>query len=408
MRILPDCGGKAIEVQRSDIVVKQLSFESLGIPGFLTEKLKNHNILVPTEVQVEAIPLILQGKDIIGQSPTGTGKTLAYLLPLLAGISPENKGIQGLILAPTRELAMQITKAANELGSDLGILTVPVLGGMNIQRQVDSLKKKPRLVAGTPGRVLELIRMRKINAQGVGTIVVDEADKMWQTGFTEDVQAIIKSTLRDRQVIMVSATVAPEMVAAALPVLNRPEMVNISRDTQIAGTIRHLYFMTPEKNKAETLQKLIGGYDPRKAIVFINSNKGVLPFVRRFREFGYTAEGLHSELNPQERKAVLEKFRSGKARLLVTTDLFARGMDIKDVEIVFNFDLPFNSEYYIHRTGRTGRAGKSGLAVSFATPEQKFIMDKYEKQLNISIEEWSVSGDKLIPVRKRHTKGKKP
>lgn len=377
------------------------SFASLGIPDWLTEKLKNNNILVPTEVQGEAIPLILQGKDIIGQSPTGTGKTLAYLLPLLSGISPENKGVQVLILAPTRELAMQITKLANELGGAQGILTVPVLGGMNIQRQIDSLKKKPRLVVGTPGRVLEIIRLRKINAQGVKTIVIDEADKMWQMGFKEDVQAIIKSTLRERQVIMVSATVAPEMVAGFQEVLSRPEMVNISQDDKVVDTIKHLYFMTQERNKAETLQKLIAIYKPQSAIVFINSNKGVLPFVRRFRDFGFSTEGLHSELNPQGRKTVLEKFRSGKATLLVTTDLFSRGMDIENIGIVFNFDLPFNDEYYLHRVGRTGRAGKSGLAISFVTPEQKFIIAKYEKQLNIRIEEWGISGDKVIPVRKR-------
>ena len=377
------------------------SFASLGIPGYLLEKLKNDNIRVPTGVQAEAIPLILQGKDIIGQSPTGTGKTLAYLLPLLTGISPQDKGVKILVLAPTRELAVQIAKVANELGEDQGILTVPVLGGVNINRQVDTLKKKPRLIVGTPGRVLELIRMRKINAQGVKSIVVDEADKMWQMGFKEDVQAIIKSTLRDRQVIMVSATVDPEMVASSLMMLNQPEMVNLSPDTQIAGTIKHHYFVTQEKNKAEMLKKLISIYKPPTAIVFINSNKGVIPFVNRFREFGFTAEGLHSELNPQSRKSVLEKFRSGKVQLLVTTDLFARGMDIKDVRIIFNFDIPINSEYYIHRAGRTGRAGKSGLAVNFVTPEQKFIMAKYEKQLNITVEEWAISGDKVIQIRKR-------
>lgn len=385
-------------------MVKHQSFGSLGIPDFLTEKLGIDNILKPTGVQAETIPLILQGKDIIAQSPTGTGKTLAYLLPLIAGISPENKGVQVLVLAPTRELAMQITKLANELAGSQGVLTAPVLGGMNIQRQVESLKKKPRLVVGTPGRVLELIRMRKINAQAVKTVVIDEADKMWQSGFKDDVQAIIKSTLRDRQVIMVSATVPPEMVAEALEILNRPEMVNISGDTQIAGTIKHIYFMTQEKNKAEMLKKLIGIYKPRTAIVFINSNKGVLPFARRFRDFGFKTEGLHSELSSQERKTVLEKFRSGKAQLLVSTDLFSRGMDINDVEIVFNFDLPANSEYYIHRAGRTGRAGKSGLTINFVTPEQKFIMAKYEKQLTISIGEWGITGDKVIQVRKRITR----
>lgn len=377
-------------------------FENLGIPSALAEKLKKDNILTPTEVQAQAIPLILQGKDVIGQSPTGTGKTLAYLLPLLTRVSPENKNAQVLILAPTRELAVQVNKLANELGNDLGILAVPVLGGVNIQRQVDSLKKKPHILVGTPGRVLELLRMRKINAQTIKSVVVDEVDKMWQMGFKEDAQAVIKATLRERQVIMVSATVSPELVASAIGMLNEPEMVNISQDKKTAGTIKHIYFMAQEKNKAEMLKKLIDIYNPRKAIVFINSNKGVIPFARRFRDFGMSAEGLHSELNPQERKTVLEKFRSGKARFLVTTDLFARGMDIKDVEIVFNLDIPINTEYYIHRVGRTGRAGKSGLAVNFVTPDQKFIMPKYEKQLDITIEEWAVSGDKVFPLRKGH------
>ncbi|MDA8233342.1 MAG: DEAD/DEAH box helicase [Clostridia bacterium] len=380
------------------------SFEQLGIPGPLVEKLKINNILTPTKVQAEAIPLILQGKDVIGQSPTGTGKTLAYLLPILTKIIPTEKTIQVLILAPTRELAMQITKVANEMGDDQGILTIPILGGVNIQRQADSLKKKPQLVVGTPGRVLELIRMKKINAQTVKTIVVDEADKMWQMGFKEDVKSIIKSTLRDRQVIMVSATVAPEIVASSLEMLNKPELVNVSQDTKIAGTIKHIYFMTQEKSKADNLRKLIRIYKPKKAIVFINSNKGVLPFTKRFRDFGFATEGLHSEMNPQERKNVLEKFRSGKAQLLVTTDLFARGMDIKDVEFVFNFDIPTNADYYIHRAGRTGRAGQEGLTINFVTPDQKFIMVKYAKQLQISIEEWGIADDKVVPVKKRSPK----
>jgi superfamily II DNA/RNA helicase len=246
--------------------------------------------------------------------------------------------------------------------------------------------------------------MRKINAQTVKSIVIDEVDKMWQMGFKEDVQAIIKATLRDRQVVMVSATVSPEMVASSLDILKEPELVNLSMDTQVAEGINHIYFMTQEKNKAETLQKLVGIYKPRAAVVFINSNKGVLPFVKRFRAFGYATEGLHSELNPQERKTALEKLRTGRVQLLVTTDLFSRGMDVKDIEIIFNFDLPINSEYYIHRVGRTGRAGKSGLAVNFVTPEQKFIMPKYEKELGINIEEWGVSDNKAFPLKKRDVK----
>lgn len=381
------------------------SFESLGISDTLTEKLKYHNINRPTDVQTETIPLIFQGKDVIGQSPTGTGKTLAYLLPLLMRINLETKGIQSIVLVPTRELAMQITKLAIELGEEIGIVTVPILGGVNIKRQTESLKKKPQLIVGTPGRILELIRMRKINSQTVKSIVIDEADKMWKMGFKEDVQAIVKSTLRERQVIMVSATVSPEMVADSFKILNEPEMVNVSVN-QIPETVKHIYFMTQEKSKADMLKRLVGIYKPQKAIIFINSNKGVMPFVKRFRDFGYTAEGLHSELNPQQRKVVLEKIRSGRTQLLVTTDLFSRGMDIKDVEIVFNFDIPINEEYYTHRVGRTGRAGKKGLAINFVTPEQKFIMSKYEKHLNIKIEEWAASEDKVFPLRKKQMKNK--
>lgn len=385
-------------------MTQKQSFGSLGIAGWLAEKLQSSNITVPTKVQEEAIPIVLEGRDIIAQSPTGTGKTFAYLLPILTKLNLETKGIQAIILAPTRELAMQITRTANELGAEQGILTMPVLGGVNIRRQIDNLKKKPHLLAGTPGRVLELLQMRKINAQTIRSVVIDEVDKMWQLGFKDDVQAIIKATLRDRQVIMVSATVSPEMVASSLQFLKDPELVNLSIDSQVAEGIKHIYFMSQEKNKAETLQKLIGIYKPRAAIAFINSNKGVLPFVKRFRSFGIAAEGLHSELNPLERKTALEKLRAGKVQLLVTTDLFARGMDIKDIEIIFNFDLPPNPEYYIHRVGRTGRAGKSGLAVNFVTPEQKFIISKYEKELGIRFEEWGVSGEKVIPVRKREPK----
>jgi ATP-dependent RNA helicase DeaD len=374
-------------------------FKSLGVADFLIEKLNRLNIKEPTDVQVEAIPFALQGRDVIGQSPTGTGKTLAYLLPVLSRLDKESKSIQALVLAPTRELAMQITNVAKELAEEAGITTVALLGGADIKRQIDNLKKKPQLIVGTPGRILELIRMRKVNSQTMRTLVLDEVDKMWKLGFKEDIMAIIKTTLKDRQILMFSATISPEVATQTMAILNKPEGVNLSSEGLVAGTIEHLYFTTLEKNKAIFLKRLIGIYKPKKAIVFLNSNKGVMPFVKRFNQFGFAADGLFSELTEQDRKAVLDRFRLGKVKLLVTTDLFARGMDVEDVEIVFNFDLPQSEEYYIHRVGRTGRSGKKGLAISFATPDQKFIMAKYQKGLQIRLEEYAATETKVFSLK---------
>lgn len=378
---------------------KQASFAELGVAKIFVDKLQAMDIQYPTAVQTQSIPAILAGKDLIGQSPTGTGKTFAYLLPILTKIDIEVKAVQALILAPTKELAMQITTVANNLTEGTGMVTVPLIGDANIQRQMDNLKKKPQLIVGTAGRVAELIRLRKIKTPTIQTVVIDEMDKMWGMGFKGDVQAILKATLRDRQVVMVSATIAPENVVDALAITTDPELVNLSVDNQTAETIKHCYFLTQEKNKAVTLQKLLRIYKPQKAVVFINSNAGVMPFVKRFRELGFAAEGLYSEMTPQERKAAVEMIRSGKTQLLVTTDLFARGMDISNIEIVFNFDIPIDPEHYIHRVGRTGRAGKQGLAINFATPEQQFIIAKYEKRLKIKIEEFGVSEDKIISVQ---------
>ncbi|MDW7676010.1 MAG: DEAD/DEAH box helicase [Bacillota bacterium] len=377
-----------------------LSFYDLGIPNKLVEKLHSQDIKIPTDIQKKLIPYILEEKDIIGQSPTGTGKTLAYLLPILTKLNPQSKHVQALILAPTRELAMQITKLANLLTENTEVMAIPILGETNTTRQLESLKKKPQLIIGTPGRILEFIKLRKINSQTIKTITVDEVDKMWSRGFKEDVLGIIKTTLRDRQIVMISATIPADLKASK--VLNNPIEVKLD-DEKVPSTIKHIYFMTDEKNKAALLQRLINFYMPAKAIIFINSNEGIQTFVRRFIELGFKAAGLHSGQKQQERKLVLSDFRLGKFQLLITSDLFARGMDVKDVEVVFNFDLPNNDEHYIHRVGRTGRAGSEGLAINFVTQPQKFIMSKYEKMLNIKIQEYGISKDeknfKVFPVK---------
>lgn len=372
-------------------------FASLGIPLFLVEKLKRMNIVKPTEVQIAAIPLIMDGKDVIAQAPTGTGKTLAYLLPVLAGLQLPGKEVQALILAPSRELAMQITRLTTELGGE-GLICVPLLGGGNLERQIDNLKKRPQLIVGTPGRVLELIKKRKLNTQTLSRIVVDEGDKMFSLGFMEDIAAILKSTLKDRQLMLFSATLNPEIIATATANMKSPEIIRITQESRTAVTIEHVYFMAGEKEKAETLRKLVAIYRPQKAMVFINHNEGVGPLAKRLAGFGLTVAGLHSDLPQQERKRIMDLFRRGEIQLLVTTDLLARGMDVPGVDYVFNFDIPLNEEYYIHRVGRTGRAGNKGTAVTLVTESQKFIMDKYQKLLRTKIQQYGISGDKVVPV----------
>ena len=377
------------------------SFKNLNIADFLLEPINNMDISTPTQVQEEAIPLILNGEDVIIQSPTGTGKTLAYLLPIFSRLQAQEKNIQALILAPTRELAVQITSLAKSLGAQQSLTSLTLLGGANIKRQLENLKVKPQVVVGTPGRILELIKLRKINTQTIRFLVVDEADKMWAEGFKSDIEAIAKSTLKDRQTVLVSATISPELVASAITFMRRPATINLSQENQLTQNVKHLFFSTTEKNKAELLKRLLVHYKPKKAIVFINSNKGVIPFTKRFADFGFKTIGLHSQLNPQERKNVLQSFRAGKSQVLVATDLFSRGMDIPGVEIVFNFDLPPDPLHYIHRVGRTGRGTNKGIAISFVTPEQKFIIAKYEDHLDTDIPECGLSDTGVFQVRKR-------
>lgn len=373
------------------------NFQALNIPKYLVDKLVKDKIVKPTRIQLESIPLVLQGKDLIARSPTGTGKTLAYLLPLLAKVDIANKNLQSLILAPTRELAMQIQRVMLDLGPE-GFVSIPLIGGANIERQIDGLKKKPQIVVGTPGRILELIKKKKVNAQTISTIVVDEGDKMLSLGFDQDIQDIIKSTLLDRQVILFSATMPPNVVVMALKFLNDPATINIEEISRVPVTIKHIYFLAEEKLKSEKLRKLVSIYQPKKAIVFINHNEGVGPLVKRFRELGMETLGLHSDLSQLDRKNILESFRQGKSLLLITTDIFARGMDIAGVDYVFNFDVPENAEYYLHRVGRTGRAGEKGTAITFVTERQKLIMKKYERILRIEIEQYGISQNKVIPI----------
>lgn len=388
-----------------------IDFVSLGIDSSLQDKLKKMNIHTPTEVQQETIPAVLENRNLVVQAPTGTGKTLAYLLPLLKKTDPQTKDLEVIILAPSRELAVQIVKIARELAGDT-IKIVPLIGGASPARQLDLLKEKPKLAVGTPGRVLEFLVKRKINAQAIRTVVVDEADKMFSAGFGKDVAGILKATLKSRQVLFFSATIPRKIRENTAGIMPVPEYIQIGEKSRVPHTIKHLYILGDNTKRTQILESLLRFYQPNKAIVFIQRNEGVGPLAGRLQELGFAAHALHSDLIQLHRKEVLQKFRSGKNQVLVTTDLLARGIDIEDVDYIFNYDLPADEEFYLHRAGRTGRAGRPGVAVTMLEESRKFVIAKYSRYLRAEFQQIGLDNDGRVfavdyIARKRPLKGQK-
>jgi ATP-dependent RNA helicase DeaD len=375
-------------------------FQKLGLASGLVENLTTMGLKTPTAVQAEAIPLILAGKNLLVQSPTGTGKTLAYLLPLLTRLNGMTKDLELLVLVPSRELAFQVTKVIKSLDEKLGVSVLT--GGANVERQIQSLKDKPKVAVGTPGRVLELFGKKKINGQTIQTIVIDETDKMFSAGFMADVLQILKKTLRSRQVLFFSATMPRHVVRQAGELITpAPEFILIDSAGSVPPQIKHHYIRAEKTRKLAVLDKLLRIYQPQKAMVFMERNEGVTFMTQYLKEQGYGAGGLHSDLSEQKRKNLLTAFREGRISLLVTTDLLARGMDVADIDYIFNYDLPRDTKQYLHRVGRTGRAGKEGTAVTLVSEQQKFIFYKIGRDLKIILEEMGVDEKRVFPVRYR-------
>lgn len=371
------------------------TFLNLGIADTIGQKLREMSIVTPTRVQDEAIPAILQGLNLLVQSPTGTGKTFTYLAPILSRLEIQSKELQVIVLVPSRELAVQVVHAAKSLAGEIRVATL--IGGANPTRQLEALREKPQLAIGTPGRVLELLQKRKINGQVITTIVIDEADKMFTTGFMDDVRSILKATLKSRQVLFFSATIPHQLREMATQLMEDPQFLNMGEEGRVPETITHVYFMSGKEQKTQTLVRLIQRYRPVKAIVFIQRNEGVGPLAGRLQEAGVDAVALHSDLPQQLRREVLERYRN-KAQVLVTTDLLARGMDIEGVDYIFNFDLPMDEKFYLHRVGRTGRAGRPGTAVTLVSEEQKHVIPKLARILGIKFTQMGIGEDGIFPV----------
>lgn len=364
------------------------TFSDIGVQEKLTAGLAKMGITVPTRIQQELIPVVMAGKDAIGRSATGTGKTLAYLLPLFQKIDPERKEMQVIVLAPTHELAMQIFHQAELLAqySGMPVTAVAIIGDVNVDRQIDKLKEKPHIIVGSAGRILELIQKRKINAQTVKTIVLDEADRLLDDNNRNSVSGIIKATQKDRQLLLVSATITADTREKAGTWIKDPVIVEGLAEPEIPETISHIYFLTESRDKIEVLRKLLSSLQVTRALVFINTSEAIATTAAKLSHHDVVATGLHGSGAKMERQAALDAFRAGKVRVLVASDLAARGLDIQDVECVVNMELPEDPQIYLHRAGRTGRAGKIGLVVSIVERREERLLVGLQKKLQIRIE----------------------
>lgn len=376
------------------------SFETLGLCPNLINALKKEEIYEPFSIQTKAIPLALENKDIIGQSQTGSGKTLAYLLPLFEKIKSGMKEMQVIILAPTHELVIQINKQIELLSknSELLVTSTVIIGGVNIQRQKEKLKQKPNIIVGSTGRILELIKMKKINCQTVKTIVIDEGDRLLDKNNISDVKAIIKSTMKDRQLMIFSATISPNTLSTAKELMNDCVYIQGDEENNINPNITHMCFLSEQRDKIELLRKLIASIKPKKSIVFLNKSDEIDLTAKKLNYHNINAFALHGSTSKEDRQKGMEGLRNGKFQFLIASDLAARGLDVKDVTHIFNMDLPPDPKDYLHRIGRTGRVNKSGTAISIVNEKELSLISQLEKKFQIKIIDKKIYRGKIWDV----------
>ena len=323
-----------------------------------------------TPIQAGTIPLAVEGHDIIGQAQTGTGKTVAFGVPLIEKVDPKEPTIQALVIAPTRELAIQCSEELHKIGYGKRSKILSVYGGQDISRQIRALKNKPQIIVGTPGRILDHIKRRTLKLENVKTLVLDEADEMLNMGFIEDINAILENVPSERQTLLFSATMPPAIRKIADTFMTEPESVKIKAKELTVDNIEQFFVKSQEREKFDILSRLLNVQKPELAIVFGRTKRRVDELSHALSIRGYIAEGIHGDLSQAKRLSVLRQFKENKIDVLVATDVAARGLDISGVTHVYNFDIPQDPESYVHRIGRTGRAGKSGVAVTFVTPRE--------------------------------------
>ena len=382
--VLPE---PSVQIERINVIIMEtVRFEDLNLSDAILRAVTDMGFEAASPIQAQAIPAQLEGRDMIGQAQTGTGKTAAFGIPLLQKIDPENKKLQAIVLLPTRELAIQVAEEIRRLAKFMhGIKVLPVYGGQDIVRQIRSLKDGVQVVIGTPGRVMDHMRRKTIRVDRVHTAVLDEADEMLNMGFLEDMETILSQLPETRQTVMFSATMPPAIADIARKFLQDPVMVRVVKKELTVPKVTQYYYEVKPKNKVEVLCRLLDLYSPKLSVVFCNTKKGVDELVLALQGRGYFAEGLHGDLKQEQRDRVMNGFRNGRTEVLVATDVAARGIDVDDVEAVFNYDIPQDDEYYVHRIGRTGRAGREGKAFSLVVGKEVYKLRDIQRYCKTKI-----------------------
>jgi ATP-dependent RNA helicase DeaD len=354
-----------------------------------------------TEIQSKCMPLIEEGKDIIGHSQTGTGKTAAFTLPLLDKLDYSIDDIQAIILCPTRELVVQVKREIDTIGKYIPQLkTIAVYGGEPISKQIYALKRKPQIVVGTPGRTIDHINRKLIKLGNIKYLVLDEADEMLKMGFKEDIEIILESTNTDRQTVMFSATMPHQIVGITKKYMNSPELVSVVNGEEANADITQYYYSVKEKNKVEAVARLLHIYNPKLTLVFCNTKRKVDDVTRELTKKGYNVDKIHGDLQKTNRLHVLNKFHTGVLDMLVATDVAARGLDIKNVEVVINYDVPEKADYYVHRIGRTGRIGNKGYSFTLASKKEMGRIAQIERFTKTPIKKRNIpTPEKVLRVK---------
>ena len=342
-------------------------FYNLGIAPNILAVLDKLNFTTPTPIQEKCIPGALEGKDIIGIAQTGTGKTLAFGVPM---VQAALRGKQGLVVLPTRELALQVEEVFRKIGAPLSIRTAVLIGGESIHRQIQALRRNPQIVIGTPGRIIDHLEQKTVSFKSIAVLVLDEADRMLDMGFAPQLKRILQALPRDRQTMLFSATMPEDIVSIARGYMKLPVRVEVAPSGTPPAKITHELFFVDKHDKPRLLEKIIGEYRG-SILIFSRTKHGARKITSGIRALGHTAAELHSNRSLSQRREALDGFRNGKYRILVATDIAARGIDVKGIELVLNYDLPQSPEDYVHRIGRTGRVGVSGHAISFAMPGER-------------------------------------